>query len=78
MATAAEQLHTYRVEHKLSLVKLSRLLDCDPSMISRLESGERTPGEDTGLRDRLFRVCGIPQPLWDAHASSEPAAAGEV
>jgi transcriptional regulator with XRE-family HTH domain len=36
-------LQARRLERKLSLSDLARRLDCDPSLISRIEHGERSP-----------------------------------
>lgn len=72
--TPASRLRAWRVERRLSLNKLSRQLDCDPSMLSRIESETRSPGREGGLRERIQEVCNIPVDAWDA-AESQPTVA---
>lgn len=69
------KLRTWRTSRGMSLIRLSRLLDCDPSMLSRIETGDRLPGAKTGLRARLAEVCGIPADAWEP-APIEPQLPG--
>lgn len=71
MKHPSERLRAYRAAHSLSLVKLGRLLDCDPSMISRIEVGSRSPGAE--LAAKIADVCGIPRRAWKrAVTKAEP------
>ena len=72
----AAQVRAYRKHHHLSHAKLSRLLDCDPSMVAKLEAGKRVPGRDSGLRERIQEVCGIPADSWDAPEEQPTASEG--
>lgn len=77
-----ERLRTWRQLRGLTRRALSRLIDCDQSYISRLESGSRNPERETVValadaleltgahRAMLFGSCRmLEQPLTDTQAS---------
>jgi len=58
---APAQLRSWRGD--LSLVKASRLIDCDPSYLFLLENHRRRPRKK--IRETIKRVVGTPETMWD-------------
>jgi transcriptional regulator with XRE-family HTH domain len=67
----AELLKAWRQSQpKPSLVAVSRVLDCDPSTLSLLESGKRKPGLELALK--IEARAGIPVEAWSEPVDAQP------
>lgn len=75
--TASARLRAYRVAHGQSLLELARIVECDPSMLSKIETGSRSPGRR--MKKRLQECCGIAQDSWprrERRSASQTSAVG--
>jgi transcriptional regulator with XRE-family HTH domain len=62
LTQGAELLKKWRESAGETCAGAARALDCDPTVLWRVERAERVPSID--FARHLFDVCGIPMNLW--------------